>query len=71
MEKNFELLFEVKKPVFKFDYPKEITKDKYIKYIKTAYAKFRYDAYHTIQKKLKETGRNKLTEEEFNEIIQG
>lgn len=70
MEDNFELLLQIKKPIFKFEYPKEITKEKYIKFIKVSYAKFRYDTYHEVQKYLKEAGKTKLTDDEFNEIIQ-
>lgn len=70
LEENFELLLQIKKPLFKFEYPKEITKEKYIKFIKVSYAKFRYDTYHEVQKYMLEHGKNKLTDEEFNEIIQ-
>jgi len=69
IEKNFNLWLEIKKPEFDFDYPKELTKDKYIKFIKASYAKFRYDTYHAIQKVLKETGKDKLSDEEFNDVL--
>lgn len=71
MHSNFERVLGVQKPNFDFAYPKEITQKKYIKFIKAAYAKFRYEVYHAIQKVLKEKGKSELDDEEFNEILKG
>jgi Fe-S cluster biosynthesis and repair protein YggX len=69
LSQNFEKLMRVEKPEFNFTYPKELTKQVYLKYIKAAYAKFRYDIYHAVQNKLRQTGAPSVTEDEFNEII--
>ena len=69
LEDNFDKLLKIEKPDFNFDYPKELTKEKYIKFINTAYQKFRYDTYHEIQNYLKQTGKKQIDESEFNEII--
>lgn len=69
LEKNFDRLCRIEKPLFNFYYPKELNKEVYIKYIKAAYAKFRYDTYHDIQRYLRKTGKKQLEEEEFNDVI--
>ena len=68
-ETNFQKLMKIEKPLFNFTYPKEITKQSYIKFIKVAYAKFRYDIYNEIQTYLRASGKTKISEEEFNYFI--
>lgn len=46
IEANFEKLLKVQKPELVFDYPKELNKQVYVKFIKAAYEKFRFDIYH-------------------------
>lgn len=67
LESNFDKLLNIEKPIFDLAYPKEITKEKYIKYISLAYAKFRYDVYHEIQKYIRKTGQKTINEDEFND----
>lgn len=69
LESNFQKLMKIEKPTFDFTYPKELTKQTYIKFIKAAYAKFRYDIYNEIQTFLRVSGKTQITEEEFNEFI--
>lgn len=69
MENNYKKLMNVQKPEFNFDFPKELTKEDYIKYLKLSYAKFRYEIYHHVQKVLKETGQQTCTKEQFDEGI--
>ena len=69
MERNFNKLMKIQQPQFDFKFPKEITKEKYLKYLTLAYAKFRYELYHEVQKMLRETGQQRISEEQFNEAI--
>jgi hypothetical protein len=69
LEGNFQKLMKIEKPTFNFTFPKELTKQTYIKFIKVAYAKFRYDIYNEIQNFLRASGKTQITEEEFNEFI--
>lgn len=69
LESNFSKLMKIEKPIFNFTFPKELTKQLYIKFIKVAYAKFRYDIYNEIQTLLRVSGRSQISEEEFNEFI--
>jgi hypothetical protein len=69
LEGNFQKLMKIEKPIFDFTYPKELTKQTYLKFIKVAYAKFRFDIYNEIQTYLRVSGKPQITEEEFNEFI--
>lgn len=67
LEANFDKLLNIEKPIFDLAYPKEITKEKYIKYISLAYAKFRYDVYQEIQSFTRSRAQKTIDEDEFNE----
>ena len=69
LESNFLKLMKIEKPTFNFTFPKELTKQSYIKFIKVAYAKFRYDIYNEIQGYLRMSGKTSISEEEFNDFI--
>ena len=69
MERNYERLMNVQKPEYDFEFPKELTKEDYIKYLKLSYAKFRYEIYHEVQKTMKETGQPRISKEQFDDAI--
>jgi hypothetical protein len=69
LESNFQRLMKIEKPTFNFTFPKELTKQSYIKFIKVAYSKFRYDIYNEIQTFLRMSGKTQISEEEFNDFI--
>lgn len=69
LEANYNKLARIERPIFNFYYPPEMTKEMYLKYIKAAYEKFRYDVYHEIQKYLRSTGKKQINEDEFNDAI--
>lgn len=69
LESNFQKLMKIEKPTFNFTFPKELTKQSYIKFIKVAYAKFRYDIYNEIQGYLRMSGKTSISDDEFNDFI--
>lgn len=69
MEKNYERLMNIQKPEYEFEFPKELTKEDYIKYLKLSYAKFRYEIYHEVQKIMRETGQPRISKEQFDDAI--
>eukprot|EP00344_Euplotes_crassus_P004954 CAMPEP_0196994972 /NCGR_PEP_ID=MMETSP1380-20130617/1184_1 /TAXON_ID=5936 /ORGANISM="Euplotes crassus, Strain CT5" /LENGTH=438 /DNA_ID=CAMNT_0042410499 /DNA_START=1 /DNA_END=1317 /DNA_ORIENTATION=+ len=69
MEKNYSKLMNVERPEFHFEFPKELTKEDYLKYLKLSYAKFRYEIYHEVQKVMRETGQQRITKEQFDGAI--
>ncbi|CAI2369138.1 unnamed protein product [Moneuplotes crassus] len=69
MERNYNKLMNIEKPDFQFEFPKEITKENYFEYLKLSYAKLRYEIYHEVQKIMKETGQQSITNEQFGEVI--
>lgn len=69
LQKNYEKLWKIEPLDFQFDFPREFTKEKYIKFIKVSYAKFRFDTYRETQRIIRESGQRQITEDQFNEII--
>jgi hypothetical protein len=65
---NYNRLFKFELPDFKFDYPKDFTKEQYGMFLKLSYEKFRFDVYNLLEKECR--GR-KATDEELKEAING
>ena len=47
---NFKRLFKNEFPDFKFEYPEEITPNKYLEYLNLSYEKFRYEVCSELNK---------------------
>lgn len=66
IELNYKRLFKFEVPDFKFEYPKEFSKDEYMTYLKVSYLKFRFDVYKVLEEIA--SGRQ-ATEEEMKKAI--
>ena len=66
IELNYKWLFRFEVPDFKFDYPKEFTKEEYMSYLKISYEKFRFDVFTSLEETCH--GRN-ATDDEFKNVI--
>jgi len=69
LKRSYDKLFKIERPEFHFDYPKELTKELYLKFLQTSYAKFRHDVYHAIQKLIAQNRGQPITEDDFNSVI--
>ena len=58
-------------PDLKFDYPAKLDEEMYLTVLKKTLAKLRYDIYHLTRAKLRQTGDQRLTQEDFEEIVKG